>query len=105
MQCSVERRLLHSTPGSGQEEVYCAGSSSELGMVRGEWWQVGWTRRRLSVCRLQRQCMTILMLANKVLVEQGADLDRRDGEGWTTLWRGSKVMRRNSLSGALFVLW
>ena len=55
-------------------------------MVRGEWWQLGWTRRRLSgVFRLQRQCMTILMLANTVLVEQGADLDRRDGEGWTAL--------------------
>ena len=39
--------------------------------------------------RVQRQCMTTVMLANdggcKVLVEQGADLDRRDGEGWTAL--------------------
>ena len=37
--------------------------------------------------RVQRQCMTTVMLAIdegcKVLVEQGADLDRMDGEGWT----------------------
>ena len=42
---------------------------------------------REKVERVQRQCMTTVMLANdrgcKVLVEQGAELDRMDREGWT----------------------
>ena len=54
-------------------------------MVDGGWWIRLVITIGEKVERVQRQCMTTLMLTNdggcKVLVEQEADLDRMDGEG------------------------